>query len=345
MNEFYFDDQPTPWDLALDTIAPGQTMKATRFLTLMEAMEELSPQEAALELEQRKIALDISDLPVLPGNPETQHRLALEQKIYGTQEWKTTLNRHDPLYQFLDELESCEPCDQIPELAQRSALGDERAMEALTRGLLPQVYETAGAYLGKGVLLADLIQEGSLGLWQGILSDCGDDFSNRSQWWIHQAMARAVTLQALENGVGRHLAQQMDALRRADKELLTRLGRNPTLAELSQELGVTLEQAMALTKLMREIHQLSKLHPQQEQEPQETEEDDQLIEDTSYFQTRQRIDNLMTGLTDQEQELLNLRYGLNGKTPLTAQEVALRFGWTAQEVVEAEAAALTKMRT
>ncbi len=339
MNEFFFDDQATPWDLALDALAPGQTMKATRFLTLVETMEDGSPEEAALELEQRQIALDISDLPVLPGNPETEGRLHLEQKLYGTGEWKTTLESHDPLYRFLEELEGAGPRGSVEALARRCAQGDENAMEELTRAYLPKVYAWAGAYLGKGVLLSDLLQEGSLGLWEAVLCYRGGDLEGHCHWWVSQAMARAVTLQALENGVGGYLVRQVQALGRADQTLLTRLGRSPTLAELAQELNLNLEQTMALTKLLREIRAQSK-----RQEPKADEDQEKAVEDTAYFQTRQRIDSLMSALTRREQELLNLRYGLTGKPPMTAPEVARVLGCTAQEVVEAETAALAKMR-
>ncbi len=344
--EFDIDYVPTPWDMALEKLHSGDTLSARRFLTLMEMSEDQSSEDAALELEQLGVMLDVSDLPKFAGNPETDARLELEMKLFSQGGWKDSLEKRDPLRQFILEMETYDSIEDGTDLAKMGAAGNEKAIQQLTSGYLRTVYECAGEFMGKGVLLLDLIQEGSLGLWQGILNFEDGSFRNHALWWIRQAMARVVTLQAQASGAGAHLTSQIDSFHKADKALLTKLGRNPTMAELAQEMGITLEEANALAKMLREIQNMARIKAIEEKGPNAvTEEDEQPVENTSYYQTRERVDDLLTGLTEQEQELLNLRYGLNGKPPLTVAETASRLHMTGDEVVAAEAAALAKMRS
>lgn len=343
--EFDIDYVQTPWDRAVEKLRGGDTINARRFLTLMEMSEDQSSEDAALELEQLGVMLDVSDLPKIVGNPETDARLEMEQKLFAQGGWKESLEKRDPLRLFIQEMERCENIEDGSDLAQKGAAGDEKALQQLTSGYLRTVYECAGEFMGKGVLLLDLIQEGSLGLWQGILNYEGGSFREHALWWIRQAMARAVTLQAQASGVGQHLASQIESFHKADKNLLTKLGRNPTMAELALEMNITLEEANALAKMLREIQNMAKIKAIEEKGPEAVaEEEDQAVEDTAYFQTRERVDDLLSGLTEQETELLNLRYGLNGKPPLSVAETASKLHMTGEEVVAAEAAALAKMR-
>ncbi len=343
--EFDIDYVQTPWDRAVEKLRGGDTMNARRFLTLMEMSEDQSSEDAALELEQLGVMLDVSDLPKIAGNPETDARLEMEQKLFAQGGWKKSLEKRDPLRLFIQEMELCENIEDGSDLAQKGAAGDEKALQQLTSGYLRTVYECAGEFMGKGVLLLDLIQEGSLGLWQGILNFEGGSFREHALWWIRQAMARAVTLQAQATGVGQHLAKQIEAFHKADRNLLTQLGRNPTMAELAQEMGINLEEANALAKMLREIREMAKIKAVEEKGPEAAaEEEDVAVEDTAYYQTRERVSDLLSGLNEQEAALLDLRYGLSGKPPLTVAETAAKLHMTGDEVVAAEAAALAKMR-
>ena len=343
--EVDLDYMPTPWEMAVQKLGHGDTLTADRFLTLMELSEDQSSEDAALELEQRGVMLDVSGLARIPGNPDTDARLALEEKLYREGGWMETLEERDPLRLFLREMEDFPALEDGTELALRGAAGDETAMQQLTGGYLRTVYDCAGEFMMKGVLLLDLIQEGSLGLWQGILSFESGSFREHAVWWIRQAMARAVTLQAQASGVGQHLAGQIEAFRKADRKLLTSLGRNPTMAEIAHEMNIDLEEANALAKMLGEIRSMAKIKAVEEKGPEAAaEEENQAVEDTAYYQTRERVDELLSGLTEQETELLNLRYGLSGKAPMTVAETASILHMTADEIVAAEAAALAKMR-
>lgn len=342
MIDVTFDQVLTPWELALAKLKPGDKLSAVRFLGLLRSSEEVSLEDAALELEQLGVMLDVSELPRLEGNGDTAARIRLENQMLEQGSWEV-LDERDPLRLFVEELELLKPIADGSELASLGAAGDEKAMAKLTDGYLPTVFQCAREFSDRGVLLMDLIQEGSLGLWQGVLRYEGGPFREQALWWIRQAMARAVTIQAESDGVGDHLAQQIDRYRQADRALLTRLGRNPQDEELAQELGITLEETLSLGKMLREIQTMAQLK-QAQQPPEKSPEDDLAIEDTAYYQTRERVSDLMSGLTQEETMVLNLRYGLNGKPPMTLQETAERMNRTAVDVAELEKIALEKMR-
>ena len=343
MNEFTFEEISSPWELALARLKRGDKLSATRFLGLVRSSEDLSSEDAALELEQLGVMLDVSELPKLSGNPDTAARLKLEKQLLDQGGWSETLDDKDPLRLFVEELTYLKPVSDGSELAAKGASGDEKAVRQLTDGYLSVVFDCAREYADHGVLLMDLVQEGSLGLWQAILSYESGSFREHALWWIRQAMARAVTLQAESDGVGDHLAGQIEKYQKADKELLSQLGRTPTDEEIALELGITLEETISLGKMLREVREMAKLKKENDA-PEETPEDEMAVEDTAYYQTRERVSDLMSGLTERETMVLNLRYGLNGKAPMTAQEVAAKLNITAAEVAATEAAALAKMR-
>jgi len=207
---------------------------------------------------------------------------------------------------------------------------------------ISRAVSAAEAMTGYGVLLLDLIQEASMGLWQGILHYTGGDFDAHIDWWIGQYLAKAVTLQARESGVGQKMRKALEDYRAADKNLLTRLGRNPTLEEIALEMGISPEDAEVYQEMLRTASILEKAkQPPKEPQP----EDEQAVEDTAYFQSRQRIGELLATLTPQEAQVLNLRFGLEGGLPATPQETASKLGITPNEVVRLETEALAKLRT
>ena len=114
------------------------------------------------------------------------------------------------------------------------AEGSEAARERLVNLSLYRVVELAKDYVGRGVLLLDLIQEGSMGLWQGILQYNGGDFEDHRDWWIRFYMVKTVVEQARAGGVGQKMRQAMEDYRSVDERLVADLGRNPTLEEIAE---------------------------------------------------------------------------------------------------------------
>jgi RNA polymerase primary sigma factor len=251
------------------------------------------------------------------------------------------LEENDPLRLYLEELARTPAAGDPQVLAEAAAAGDESAAGRLAAVCMPLALEAAYAMTGRGVLLLDLIQEASLGLWEGILNFPGGDFESHIRWWTRQYAARAVVAQARQNGVGQKLRTGMEKLRRADRDLLGRLGRNPTLEELAQEIGVTPEEAETYRDTLMTASALAKAKAPQEPEPQEEE---QAVENTALFQSRQRIADMLSGLSEREAKLLTLRFGLEGGKPLTAAQSGEKLGITADEAVDLEAAALAKLR-
>ena len=137
------------------------------------------------------------------------------------------------------------------------------------------------------------------------------------------------------------MRKALEDYRAADKALLTQLGRNPTLEEIALEMGVSPEEAEVYAEMLRTASLLEKAKkPPQEPQP----EDEQAVEDTAYFQSRQRIMEMLSTLTEQEAKLVSLRYGLEGGLPLSPEAVGEKLGLTAEDVVNMEAAALRKLR-
>ena len=217
-------------------------------------------------------------------------------------------------------------------------------MERLTNALLSRVIERAFFLAGRGVLLLDLIQEGSLGLWQGILSYSGGDILTHCDRYIEMTMAKTITLQARAAGVGQRMRKALEDYRDADQRLLTQLGRNPTLEEIALELHMGVEEAMAVKETLDAARLVAqaKAVPAEEEEAQAQQ---QAVEDTAYFQMRQRISELLSTLSEQDAKLLTLRFGLEGGLPMSPEDTGRKLGMTSEEVIKREAAALAKLRT
>lgn len=253
------------------------------------------------------------------------------------------LGPNDPLRLYLEEIASLPPAEETEELLRQAADGDEKAQEILTGAGLRRVAEIAKEFTGYGVLLMDLIQEGSMGLWKVVSGFSGGDYPSLRDDAIRQAMARAVTLQARESGVGRKMRQALEDYRAVDQRLLAELGRNPTLEEIAQELHMTPEDAATVKRNLDDARILAQATaPKEEAEP---EEENQAVEDTAYFQMRQRITELLSVLPEEDARLLSLRFGLDKELPLSPEDTGKRMGLTPQEVVAREAAALARLRT
>lgn len=341
MNDFVFE--PTGWELTLENLEKGSSFSAAQFLTLMEGEDEPAVEDALQLLQSRDVLLDVSDLPKIGGVGEAAVRLRREEQLAQSGKLLDSLEETDPLRLYLQELAQIPACGDVQTLSQRLLGGDKNVTPQLTNLMLGKVLERACEMVGRGVLLLDLIQEGSLGLWQAILSYEGGDFENWCDRHICWDLARAVTMQARTNGVGQRLRQAMEDYRAVDERLLSELGRNPTLEEIAGELHMSPEETAAVAKNLDAARLLAQARTEAEP-PQEDPEDQQAVEDTAYFQMRQRIADLLSELDDGDKQLLTLRFGLEGGKPLTPEEAGRKLNLTAEEVVAKEAAALAKLR-
>ena len=344
MSNLEFTFEESPWELTLDSLQRGSKLSAARFLALMEGETEDALEDALLGLEARGIMLDVSDLPKAPGTGEAAVRLRREEQLAGQDRFWTALEENDPLRLYLEEIAAIPVCGDVRLLAEACAAGRESAREKLLNLSLSRVVDTARELTGHGVLLLDLIQEGSLGLWQTIMEFDGGDFEAAADWRIRQAMAKLITLQAHDNGVGQKMRQALEDYKAVDERLLSELGRNATIEEIAEEMHMSADET-ALVKSMLDSARLVNRAKAENEPEEEPPEDEQHVEDTALFQMRQSIADLLADLPETDAKLLTLRFGLEGGLPLNPEETGRKLKLTPEEVVAREAAALAKLRS
>lgn len=331
---FVLDQQP--WEELLEQLQPGQTVPVLQLLTVLEQAEEEETESFLDDLGQKQITIDLKGLPKLTGDAGAV-RLSLEEKLVRQGSVIEGLEVNDPLRLYLEEIQALPEVEivenpQTPEEKQR-----------FTDGMLKQTAALAQKYTGMGVLLLDLIQEANLGLWQGVQTFEEGDILSHCRWWSEHYLERAVLLQAKAAGLGQKLRQATEDYRAVDERLLSELGRNPTLEEIAEAMHMSVSETETVADMLESAKLLQRVKaPKQETLPQE---EDQAVEDTAYFQMRQRITELLSVLPEADAQLLTLRYGLEGGVPMKPEQVAQKLGITLQELTAREAAALAKLRT
>ena len=339
MMDITFED--AAWERELQALEDNAVFSAARFLTLLEEENDDALEDAFAILQSKGVRFDLQSLPAVTAGGQTAARLRQEQKLVASQELSAGLESTDPLRVYLQEIANIPASADLQILAKQLLDGDEAAPRKLADLSLSHVVEIAKEYVGKGVLLLDLIQEGSMGLWQGVLCYDGGDFKDHRDWWIRHFMDRAVITQARAGGIGQKLRQGMADYRDTDQRLLADLGRNPTLEEIAEAMHVTQADAAVYADMLRFAQTQAKRNQPAEEEPQE---EDQAVENTAYFQMRQRITELLSVLPEDAAKILTLRFGLEGGLPLSPEETGRKLGMTAQEVLAAESTALAKLR-
>lgn len=348
MNDM-FSFEESAWELYARKLRSGDRVSAAELLAMLEGQSDEDLEDAFDLLEERLISLDICMLPKAEPGGEIAKRLALEARLAKKRLEPANLPEGDPLRLYLEELAAIPVCGDEEVLAlelaekNRQEEADPDLQTRLLNLSLARVLELTKEFTGdRGVLLLDLIQEGSMGLWKGLQSYTGQKpFGLYRDWWIRQYMARAVTLQARETGMGSKLRKALEDYRAADRKLLTDLGRNPTLEEIARQMQITAEDAQVYEDMLRTAQMMEKAHTPA---PEQTPEDEQAVEDTAYFQSRQRVADMLSSLTPLQAQVLALRFGLEGEQPYTPQQAGMKLGLTAEEVVALETDALVKLR-
>ena len=333
-----------PMELFLSSIQDGQTVSATELLAVLDEQGEEALEEVFAQLAAKGVEVDISDIPKYRMDSETAVRLRREEQLAKQGLLMDSLEETDPLRMYLEEIARIPACGDVNILADRLTHEPENddIRTALMNLFLGRVVELSCRFAGYGVLLMDLIQEGSMGLWESLLDYRQGDISSFADMQICWYLKKAVVAQACATGVGQRLRQSVEDYRSADERLLADLGRNPTVQEVAESLHISEEKAQVLADTLQTVRQLNRAkQPEPEQLPQE---EDQAVEDTAYFQMRQRIQELLSSLSAEDAKLLTLRYGLEGGLPLDPAMAGKQLGMTPEEVVERETAALSKLR-
>ena len=259
----------------------------------------------------------------------------------------------DPVRMYLKEIGKVPllSAEEEIELAKRMELGDQEAKKRLAEANLRLVVSIAKRYVGRGMLFLDLIQEGNLGLIKAVEKfdyRKGYKFSTYATWWIRQAITRAIADQARTIRIPVHMVETINKLIRVSRQLLQELGREPSPEEIAEEMGMPADRVREILKISQE--------PVSMETPIGEEEDSHLgdfIEDdnvpapadaAAFTLLREQLDEVLNTLTEREQKVLRLRFGIDDGQPKTLEDVGKRFNVTRERIRQIEAKALRKLR-
>ena len=259
----------------------------------------------------------------------------------------------DPVRMYLREIGKIPllTYEQELDLAQRILNGEEGAKQKLTESNLRLVVSIAKKYVGRGMLLLDLIQEGNMGLIKAVEKfdyTKGYKFSTYATWWIRQAITRAIADQARTIRIPVHMVETINRLIRTSRLLLQRLGREPSPEEIAKEMDMPIDKVMEIQKIAQDPVSLET--PIGEEDDSHLgdfiqDEDSPAPQDSASFTLmKEQLDEVMNTLTPREAKVLKLRFGLEDGRARTLEEVGKEFDVTRERIRQIEAKALRKLR-
>lgn len=263
------------------------------------------------------------------------------------------ISTEDPVRMYLKEIGKVPllTSDEEVELARRMADGDEEAKKRLTEANLRLVVSIAKRYVGRGMQFLDLIQEGNLGLIKAVEKfdyEKGFKFSTYATWWIRQAITRALADQARTIRIPVHMVETINKVSRTSRQLLQKLGREPQPEEIAKEMKMPVERVREIMKISQEPVSLeTPIGEEDDSHLGDFIQDDHVmvpVDAATQTLLREQLVEAMDTLTDREQKVLRLRFGLDDGRARTLEEVGKEFDVTRERIRQIEAKALRKLR-
>ncbi|WP_054950011.1 RNA polymerase sigma factor RpoD [Numidum massiliense] len=328
-------------------------------LTYKEIMDKLSPFEQESEQVDEffdflsEHGVDVINEDEVDGNQQEDDEEDEDDLLSDDLSVPPGVKINDPVRMYLKEIGRVPllSAEEEVELAKRIEQGDELAKRRLAEANLRLVVSIAKRYVGRGMLFLDLIQEGNMGLIKAVEKfdfRKGFKFSTYATWWIRQAITRAIADQARTIRIPVHMVETINKLIRIHRQLLQELGRDPTPEEIGAEMDLTPEKVREIQKIAQE--------PVSLETPIGEEDDSHLgdfIEDqdvqapadaAAYELLKEQLEDVLDTLTEREENVLRLRFGLDDGRTRTLEEVGKVFGVTRERIRQIEAKALRKLR-
>ena len=328
--------------------------------------QEISDHFADLHLEEEQMdeildALEKSGIDVLritddDDIPDEELLLSDEDEVYMENldlSIPDGISIEDPVRMYLKEIGKVPllSAEEEIELAKRMENGDQEAKKRLAEANLRLVVSIAKRYVGRGMLFLDLIQEGNLGLIKAVEKfdyRKGYKFSTYATWWIRQAITRAIADQARTIRIPVHMVETINKLIRVSRQLLQELGREPTPEEISEEMGMPVDRVREILKISQEPVSLeTPIGEEEDSHLGDFIQDDNVpvpAEAASFTLLREQLVEVLGTLTEREQKVLRLRFGLDDGRARTLEEVGKEFNVTRERIRQIEAKALRKRR-
>lgn len=344
-----------------DLIQRGRNKKnVLEYQEITETFQDLKLDEEQYDLIMQ--ILEKSDIDII----RTQEEEVPETDLVSIEEENTeeqdldidltipdSVNIEDPVRMYLKEIGKVPllTAEEEQDLAQRMEDGDEEAKKRLAEANLRLVVSIAKRYVGRGMLFLDLIQEGNLGLIKAVEKfdyRKGFKFSTYATWWIRQAITRAIADQARTIRIPVHMVETINKLVRVSRQLLQELGREPTPEEIAEKMDIPVDRVREIIKISQE--------PVSLETPIGEEEDSHLgdfIQDdnvpvpadaAAFTLLKEQLHEVLGTLTEREQKVLKLRFGLDDGRARTLEEVGKEFNVTRERIRQIEAKALRKLR-
>jgi RNA polymerase primary sigma factor len=350
--------QETQGELTIDQVKEQlvELGKKRGVLTYSEIADRLAPfDQNSDQMDEFFEYLDEQGVEVLDESDDPDIEQAGKEEEFDLNDLSVPpgVKINDPVRMYLKEIGRVEllSAEEEIELAKRLEQGDEEAERRLAEANLRLVVSIAKRYVGRGMLFLDLIQEGNMGLIKAVEKfdyRKGFKFSTYATWWIRQAITRAIADQARTIRIPVHMVETINKLIRVQRQLLQDLGREPTPEEISEEMDLTPDKVREILKIAQE--------PVSLETPIGEEDDSHLgdfIEDqdaqapsdaAAYELLKEQLEDVLDTLTDREENVLRLRFGLDDGRTRTLEEVGKVFGVTRERIRQIEAKALRKLR-